>query len=72
MTAAELTRHIEKATGKLFLTESQIAKLGFGKDAVHRLCKGLDYVTLGEKRKCRQYYIGDISKAILNQRILHD
>lgn len=72
MTKSELTKHIEKSTGKLFLSEGQITNLGFGKDAVHRICKELDYVTLGEKRKRKQYYIADVAGAIIDHRILHD
>ncbi len=72
MTASELTRHIEKSTGKMFVSAGEITKLGFGKDAVRELCKGLDAVTTGQERKCRKYYVGDVAKAIISCRILHD
>lgn len=72
MNTTELTRHIEKTTGKMFLSFGEIVKLGFGKDAVRDLVKDLDSVTPGTERKHRKYYVGDISKAIMDRRILHD
>ena len=72
MTTSELTRHIERTTGKLFISAGEIAKLGFGKDAVRDMCRGMDTYTTGEDRKYRKYYIGDVSRAILDRRLLHD
>ena len=71
MTATELTRHIEKSVGKLFVSEPEIVKLGFGKDTVKDICRDLDAITVGKERKQRRYYIGDVSKAIIDRRILH-
>lgn len=71
MTATELTRHIEKSVGKLFISEPEIVKLGFGKDTVKDICRDLDAITVGKERKQKRYYIGDVSKAIIDRRILH-
>lgn len=72
MTATELTRHIEKSVGKLFVSEPEIVKLGFGKDTVKDMCRNLDSVTTGKERKQKRYYIGDVSRAIIDRRLLHD
>lgn len=72
MTTSELTRHIEKTTGKLFVSFGEIVKLGFGKDAVKDLVKDLDSVTTGAERKYRKYYVGDVARSIMDRRILHD
>ena len=72
MTNTELTRHIERSTGKMFISFQEIVKLGFGKDTVRDLVKDLDTVTTGSERKCRKYYIGDVSRAIMDRRMLHD
>jgi len=71
VTATELTRHIEKSVGKLFISEPEIVKLGFGKDTVKDICRDLDAITVGKERKQKRYYIGDVSKAIIDRRILH-
>lgn len=71
MTTQELTRHIERTTGKLFVSEPEIVKLGFGKDTVKDICRNLDAITVGKERKQKRYYIGDVSKAIIDRRILH-
>lgn len=72
MTAQELSRAIEKSTGKLFISFAEIVKLGFGKDTVKDMVKHLDFVTTGTERRNRKYYVGDVSKAIMDRRLLHD
>ena len=72
MTTAELTRHIERSTGKLFLSFQEIVKLGFGKDTVREMIKGVDYVVTGENRHVKKYYVADVSKMIMERRMLHD
>lgn len=71
MTKSELTKHIEKTTGKMFLSAGEIVKVtGFGKDTVKEIVRNLDYVTIGTEKRYRKYYIEDISQAIMERRIL--
>lgn len=72
MTTTELTRHIKLSTGKSFLSFSEIVELGFGKDTVRSLVRDLDYVTTGNERRNKKYFVGDVSRAIMDRRMLHD
>lgn len=72
MTNAELSKAIEQSTGKLFISFSEIVKLGFGKDTVRDMVRQLDFVTTGTERRNRKYYVGDVSRAIMDRRLLHD
>ena len=71
MNLQELTRHIEKTTGKLFISKGEIASLGFGKDTVREIVKSIDCITTGTEGRYRLYYIRDVARAIMDRRLLN-